>query len=167
MSGTSNISPLRTLGDALQPVHFYDRERSGYHDFFSPLNRFADAVPPESDTARRFLLLVNTLVAGHPTESDWEAAKRQLILWRDNDKRLQPILSGSSLTQELIPVSSTLREVAEVGLTALDYLERGRVAPAEWRSHELVFLAGATQPKADLLNLAVPPVKELVEATAR
>jgi hexosaminidase len=166
---TGNPDPvqLRVLSNVMQPVEFHTREDSGHYDAFTPLNRLVDALPPESDTARHFLHLVSTLVSGHPTQEDWEEARRWLVLWRDNDTQLQPMLSRSQLTQELIPVSSNLRQVAEIGLNALDYLRNHRAPPVEWRTQQLAFLETSAQPQADLLNMVAPAVTKLVQATAQ
>ncbi len=81
-----------------------------------------DAVPPESDTARQFLDMVNRIVAGKASREDWEQAQEWLVLWRDNDAQLQPLLPRSELTKELAPVSTNLHHVSQAGLDAIGYL---------------------------------------------
>lgn len=164
MAGNPDPVPLRILGDVMQPVS-YGTQESGHYDVFTPLNRLCDAVHPESETARHFLGLVNTIVSGSPSPQDWDKAQQWLRLWRDNDAQLQPMLSKSQLTQELIPVSTNLRRVAEVGLEAMIYLQNHRPAPAAWRAQQLVFLKTSQQPQAGLYNMIAPAVTKLVQAT--
>src|SRR3989440_12160851 len=56
MSGTDDISALRTLADVVEPVKDYTRISNvkGPWDFRAPLNQLGDAVSPRRDPARRF-----------------------------------------------------------------------------------------------------------------
>jgi hexosaminidase len=166
MTGGADIGPLRVLGDVMQPPPLYTRRHMREYDSFTPLDHLVDAIPPESDTARHFMNLVDTLVSGRPTPQDWSQAEQWLTLWRDNDQKLQPLLMKSSLTRELRPVSTTLHQVAETGLEALSYLKQNRTAPADWRARQLAFLGQAAQPQAVLIDMVVPAVRKLVAATA-
>jgi hexosaminidase len=166
MTGGKDISSLRVLGDVMQPPPRYVRHHLRKYDAFTPLNHLVDAVPPESDTARNFMDLVNVIVSGKATPEDWSKARVWLQLWRDNDAKLQPTLIQSSLTRELSPVSASLRQVSETGLEALSYLEDHRPAPTAWRDHQLTFLVQAAQPQAVVVDMIAPAVTKLVAATA-
>ena len=89
----------------------------------------------------------------------------RLTLWRDNDAQLQPLLVQSELTQQLIPVSHTLNQVAVIGLQALDDLEKSRNVAAQDRQHNIELLKSAEQPQAVLLDMIAPSVELLVQAT--
>jgi hexosaminidase len=165
MTGEPDPLPLRVLGDVVQPPRIYAREQLRDYDAFSPLNRLIDAIPPESDTARQFLDIVNRIVTGRATQEDWEQAQEWLVLWRDNDTQLQPLLAKSELTQELAPVSTSLHQVAQAGLDAIGYLREHKSAPADWRTRQLDMLKTAEKPQAVLLNMIAPAVTKLVQAT--
>jgi hexosaminidase len=165
MTGEPDPLPLRVLGDVVQPPRIYAREQLRDYDAFSPLNRLIDAIPPESDTARQFLDIVNRIVTGRATQEDWEQAQEWLVLWRDNDTQLQPLLARSELTQELEPVSTSLHQVAQAGLDAIGYLREHKSAPADWRTRQLDMLKTAEKPQAVLLNMIAPAVTKLVQAT--
>jgi hexosaminidase len=165
MTGEPDPLPLRVLGDVVQPPRNYAREQLRDYDAFSPLNRLIDAIPPESDTARQFLDIVNRIVTGSATQEDWEQAQEWLVLWRDNDTQLQPLLARSELTQELEPVSTSLHQVSQAGLDAIGYLREHKSAPADWRTRQLVMLKTAEKPQAVLLNMIAPAVTKLVQAT--
>jgi hexosaminidase len=165
MTGEPDPLPLRVLGDVVQPPRIYAREELRDYDAFSPLNRLIDAIPPESDTARQFLDMVNRIVAGKATQEDWEQAQEWLVLWRDNDTQLQPLLARSELTQELAPVSTSLHQVSQAGLDAIGYLREHKSAPADWRTRQLALLKTAEKPQAVLLDMIAPAVTKLVEAT--
>lgn len=165
MSGDPNPVALRVLADVVQPPKGYDRQQLRNFSDFTPLNRLDDAVPPESETARLFDGMANRIASGKATPDDWQQATQWLVLWRDNDARLQPLLVRSLLTQDLSPVSRNLSQVAAIGLEALDDLRESRIANAEKRQQNFHFLKDAAKPQAVLLLMVAPSVETLVEAT--
>ncbi|MGB8539800.1 MAG: family 20 glycosylhydrolase [Acidobacteriaceae bacterium] len=165
MTGEPDPLPLRVFGDVMQPPRLYAREQLREYDAFSPLNHMIDAVPPESDTARQFLDMVNRIVAGKASREDWEQALEWLVLWRDNDAQLQPLLPKSKLTKELAPVSTNLHLVSQAGLDAIGYLREHHHAPPAWKTKEIAFLKQSEKPQAVLLNMVAPAVLKLVQAT--
>jgi hexosaminidase len=165
MTGEPDPLPLRVFGDVMQPPRNYAREQLHEYDAFSPLNHMIDAVPPESDTARQFLDMVNRIVAGKASREDWEQAQEWLVLWRDNDTQLQPLLAKSELTKELAPVSTNLHLVSQAGLDAIGYLREHHNAPPAWKTREVAFLKQSEKPQAVLLNMVAPAVLKLVQAT--
>jgi hexosaminidase len=162
MSGDSDPEALKVLAAVVQPTRGYGREEA---NVLVPLNRLVDAVPPESNTAREFKAIAGDIADGKATPQQWQQAREWLTLWRDNDARLQPQLGQSSLTEELIPVSHGLNQVAAIGLEALDALQSGKTVSAHARQRDLATLKAAEQPQAALLDMTVPGVELLVAAT--
>ena len=165
MTGEPDPLPLRVFGDVMQPPRLYAREELREYDAFSPLNHLVDAVSPESGTARQFMDMVNRIVAGKASREDWEQAQEWLVLWRDNDAQLQPLLLRSELTKELAPVSTNLHLVSQTGLDAIGYLREHHHAPPAWKTKEVAFLKQSEKPQAVLLNMVAPAVLKLVQAT--
>jgi hexosaminidase len=165
MTGEADPLPLRVLGDVVQPPRNYERGQLREYDAFSPLNHLIDAVPPESDTARQFLDVVDRIIAGKASREDWEQAQEWLVLWRDNDAQLQPLLPKSELTKELEPVSTNLHLVSQAGLDAIGYLREHHHAPVAWKTREVAFLKQSEKPQGVLLNMVAPAVLKLVQAT--
>jgi hexosaminidase len=165
MSGDPNPVALRVLADVVQPPKGYDRQQLRNFSDFTPLNRLDDAVPPESETARIFDGIARRITAGKATSEDWQQAREWLVLWRDNDARLQPLLARSVLTQDLSSVSRNLSQVATIGLEALDDLKESRLVNPEVRQRNIDFLKAAAKPEAVLLLMVAPPVEALVQAT--
>ncbi|HVJ07811.1 MAG TPA: family 20 glycosylhydrolase [Acidisarcina sp.] len=166
MAGNADPAPLRVLASVVQPPQGYSRGALTPYTSLTPLNHLVDAVPPESDEARRFLALVQRLVAGNATPQDWQQARESLTTWRDNDAKLQPILPLSDLTKELSPLSANLREVAEMGLQSLDQLQNHQSISAAERDQKMAFLKNSQKPQAVLLNKIAPAVATLVEAVS-
>jgi hexosaminidase len=165
MSGESDPRNLQVLADVVQPPEGYQRESLKQYDTSSPLNRLVDAVPPESEQARQFNELVKQIVAGKATPEQWQQARAWLVLWRDNDARLQPSLSQSEITAELVPLSHDLSEVATIGLRALDDLQNHGAANPGLVASNMQLLKAAEKPEAVLRNMIVPPVEMLLQAT--
>jgi hexosaminidase len=165
MSGEPDPLPLRVFGDVMQPPRNYAREQLREYDAFTPLNHMVDAVPPESNTARQFSDMVDRIVAGKATREDWDQAQEWLVLWRDNDVQLQPLLSRSDLTKELAPVSTNLHFVSQAGLDAMGYLREHHHAPPVWKAKQIEYLKRSEQPQAVLLNMVAPSVLKLLQAT--
>lgn len=165
MSGDADPVALRVLADVVQPPKGYERQQLRNFADFTPLNRLDDAVPPESETARVFDGIVRRIAGGKATAEDWQQAQYWLVLWRDNDARLQPLLARSLLTQDLAPVSRNLSEVAIIGLQALDDLQHNRPVSADVRNRNIDLLNAAAKPQAVLLLMVAPSVDTLVKAT--
>jgi hexosaminidase len=165
MSGDPDPVALRVLADVVQPPKGYERQQLRNFGDFTPLNRLDDAVPPESETARIFDGITRRIAEGKAAPEDWQQAQQWLVLWRDNDAGLQPLLARSFLTQDLAPVSRNLSEVAAIGLQALDDLKHDRLVNADVRNRNIDFLRTAAKPQAVLLLMVAPSVETLVKAT--
>ena len=165
MTGDPDPEPLRVLAAVVQPPRLYQRQELRTFTDFTPLNRLDDGVPPESDTAREFNNIAKRIASGKATPDDWKRAREWLVLWRNNDARLQPLLKRSFLTQDLAPVSHNLSQVAEIGLQTLDDLQKNRAVSADARQRNIEFLQLAAKPQVVLLLMVAPSVELLVQAT--
>jgi hexosaminidase len=167
IAGGDDVSALRVLADAVEPVKDYTREEvaSAPATSVTPLDRLVDAVRPESVTARRFSEGVDELVSGKARPGTEAQLRTLLSNWRDNQTELRPLLEQSFLMKELGPVSQNLSALGGAGLAALDYLDRGEPAPAAWISEQLATIEQAKKPQAQLLLLVGPAVAKLVEAS--
>ena len=168
MAGTSDISSLRVLADVVEPVKDYNRwsESKGPIDFHAPLNRMIDAVYPESDVARDFAALVQKFVHGGKDQNLEAQIRSRLVMWRDNDASLHPVLAQSFLLQEDEPISQNLSAVAAAGLQALDYLDKAENPPEGWRTQQQATIDQAQKPVAGLLLMVAAPIEQLVDAAA-
>jgi len=164
MSGDPNPVALRVLASVVEPPKEYAREGLREYTSMTPLNHLVDAVSPESETARTFREICKRIVAGNASSQDWETAHSWLVLWRDNDAKLQPMLAKSDVTAELSPVSQSLHQVAQIGLQALDDLHAGRAVSADAQKQNLATVVAAEKPQAVLLLMVAPAVELLVKS---
>jgi hexosaminidase len=126
-----------------------------------------DAVSPESDTARHFSDLVQTFAqSGYKDQAAETQIRSWLTTWRDNDAKLHPVLEQSFFLQEDEPLSQNLSALGAAGLQALDYLDKGQLAPDGWKTQQLALIEQAKTRQADVLLMVVAPVQQLVEAGA-
>ncbi len=166
MSGKLDPEALEVLATAVQPPQGYSREEQRPYSTLSPLNRLVDAVPPESEPARKFAELARLIAAGKASPEQIEKAQDWLVRWRDNDQELAPSLAASDLTVDLIPVSRSLAQVATIGLDALDDLKNHRPMSTGAREKNLALLKAAAKPQAVLMDKVAPAVEVLVMATS-
>jgi hexosaminidase len=165
----NELSALRTLADIVEPVKDYTREGTATAEPTSatPLNRVVDAVPLESDVARRFGALVDKFISSSCRDTDAAARLRtQLTSWRDNDANLQPLMQRSFLVKEVAATSQDLSSLAAVGLAALEFAAKGGIAPEDWKTQQLTAIEQIDKPKAQLLVVPVLAIQKLVEAVA-
>lgn len=165
LRGNRDVRSLKVLADVLEPVKEYARGDSGDYTSSTPLNRLVDTVRPESDAARQFAEMVESRLSRPYTPVAPDAIRSWLVLWRDNDKNLEPVLQSNGLLKEVIPLSQNLQSIAAIGLQALDYLDHGGLAPESWRVKQLLVVKLSGMPQAELLNMIAPTVEKLVTAT--
>jgi hexosaminidase len=167
MSGDLDPQALRVLASVVQPPKGYTRESLKEYSTSSPLNHLVDAVPPESETGRIFGEICKRIAAGSATPQDWQQAHDWLVLWRDNDAKLEPTLTKSDLTAELVPVSQSLHQTAEIGLQAIESLQKGEAISVDIQKQNLATITGAEKPQAAVLLLMTAPGVELLEKSVK
>ena len=163
LAGPQNVAPLRTLAEVLEPVKEYKRHFQGYtYTTESQYNRLVDAAPAESEVARRFGVLVDSVVAYKPASPKWlPASLRQLTVlrlqaarWQANDVLLQPLLASNPSLTEYAPLSSNLAAVATIVLERLTQLQTGQAPTPAWQKAARATLDAAQSP-AGQAELAV------------
>jgi hexosaminidase len=168
IAGADDISSLKVLADVVEPVKDYSREElaPAPATSASPLNRVVDAARPESATARQFAISVDALGSGSSRPGTEAEVRSLLSRWRDNQIELQPLIEKSLLLKEVAPVSQNLSALGAAGLAALDYLDRGEHASADWLTQQLALVEQAKKPQAQLLLVIAPSVEKLIRASA-
>jgi hexosaminidase len=145
MAGNESIDALKVLADVVQPANQDARDEAN-NTQQTPLNRLVDAARSKSKTARDFSALVDKM--DRPQIRAW------LILWRDNDAKLEPLLEKSFLLKEDILASKDLSRLAAIGLEALD----GHA------SDQTTFLEQAKKLHAEVELAIVPAIEKLIKS---
>jgi hexosaminidase len=160
------FAALQTLTDQLEPVKDYTRERTAPAEptSLTPMNRVVDAIPLESDAARRFGEFVDKFIATSCLDGDAGGRLRaQFIAWRDNDAKLQPLAQRSFLVREVAERSQDLSTLGAMGLAALDAISKREPAAETWKTQQLATIEQLKKQKAQLLLMPAPAVQKLVE----
>jgi hexosaminidase len=164
MAGDSDIAALQVFANVVEPVKDYDRSKDDRPiNFHAPLNHMIDAVYPESDSARQFSNLVQTFVqSGYKDQAVETQIRSWLTRWRDNDAKLNPLLSGSFLLEEDVPLSQDLSTLGTAGLQALDYYDKGTQPPDDWKKQQIAAIEPIKKSRAGLLLMVAAPVEQLI-----
>jgi hexosaminidase len=161
------FAALRTLADVVEPVKDYGREKLAPVEptSLTPMNRLVDAVPLESDPARRFSDTIDKFIASSCRDAALEASLRaQFVAWRDNDAKIQPLAQRSFLVKEAAQTSTDLSALGTAGLAALDNIRQGAPAPDAWKTQQVAAIQEIQKPKGQLLLMPAAAVQKLIEA---
>jgi hexosaminidase len=165
LAGKNPVHPIRVLAEIVEPVKKYTRPNTREYTQMTPLNRLVDAAKPESHPARKFENLVDEMLLNTPQlNKNRFAIEDRLKEWRDNHVLLLPILESSYLLKEIIPLSQDVRDLADVGLRALKYLEHQQSPPKEWLKQVKKLLERPKKPESELIIRIVPAIRKLFEA---
>ena len=171
LAGGTPVGPLDAFAAMLEPVKGYERHRSPY-GASTPFNQLVDAIPPESDAARRFRDAVDQYLAV-PTPAGAAALQlqmdlrtqlaAQLVEWSRAASEVRPFLESNSLLAEDAPVADAAVIMCKAGTEALGYVDSP--APEGWRKSTLDAVKNASSHAAGLLLPFAPAVQKLVENT--
>jgi hexosaminidase len=145
----SPASALRVLAQASEALGLSARSRAAKNTSLTPLNRFVDAIPPESN---RVWALEQAA-----QKSDYPTLREQFGIWSANDAQFV------DLPDELRPLSQNLSALGAIGLRIVDYLEGPQPAPADWIEAQKQELARMEKPQAEVALAGVRPVRILLE----
>ena len=167
LSGGRPTESLRVLADASEALGLGPR-KVDHNTTATPLNRFVDAVRPESESVRVLEHAAARVAATRPVSpEDLKLLREQFTRWAENDARFQRLADGNALLAELKQLSKDLSELGTIGLRALDYLAKGAPPPQSWLAHQAKELVRIQKPDADVVLAAARPVKLLVEGLGK
>jgi hexosaminidase len=165
LAGSDDIGALATLASLLEPVKEYRRDQLRPATMLTPLTGLVDVARPDSDAARRSVMMVDSLLSDAPRFQLYrENIRTSLTEWRDAGLALEPQMDRSPALHEAQPLAKDLSELGNIGLEALAYLSAGTTPTQEWRDAKLARLDEAAKPKAALEFVHVASVKQLVIA---
>ena len=122
LAGSQPVGPLRVLADAVEALGL-GTGRTGRPTGTMPLNRFVDAVQPESEISRSTELAAKRFTANPSGDAaDKAQLHRQFEIWAANDAVFSQMAAQNQLLAEVQPLSKDLSSLGEAGLKLLDYL---------------------------------------------
>jgi hexosaminidase len=150
LAGTFDPEPLAMLGSVLEPMKGYTRHRVQKFGSLTAFNRLVDAIPPESEAARKFNDAVD--------RKDLDYVRARLTEWRGNVDRVLPTLKSNALLTEDVDVATAVGELCSIGLEAL-----GPKPDAARVQAMLAAIDADSKPKAEMLIAIAPGVLKLVQ----
>jgi hexosaminidase len=165
MVGDGNVAPLKMLADLLKPTGLSVRRKTREYSSLMPLNRMADAVLPESETARQFGDLINRALSNQNGSAEaWPQARKLLSSWQEIAGELKPTVEQSFLLKEIGPVTEMVSDLCAKGIQAIDYMSAQQKPPDGWKESAALLIERAEKPQAEMLVAIAPPIKKLIEA---
>jgi hexosaminidase len=161
-----NVEPLRILADASEARGL----GTGRHakDSLTPLNRFVDAVRPESESVRHLEIMARKVAAARPAAAaDLATLRAQFSVWAANDARFQALAEDDFLLAEVKPLSKDLSALGTMGLEILARMAGGKPAGANWIATQEREITRMQKPNAEVLLAGTRPVKVLLDALGK
>jgi hexosaminidase len=164
LTGDQPAAPLRILAEASEALGIEGRRDVRAYTSLVPLNRFVDAVPPESEAVRRLerevAACVPSQLQGRPETCPTLHAT--FSEWADIETALRPLAENNALVAELLPLAANLSAAGKIGLSALEYLDKDQPAPPGWIERQSQDLDRLEKPVAEVRLAAVRPVRRLL-----
>lgn len=164
LAGGRSARPLQVLAEASEAVGIEGRRDTRQYSSLVPLNRFVDAVRPESELARRLERDVARITTDPAAAAELRGT---LALWVENEVQVRSLAGGNGFLTEVIPLAGNLSTVARIGLNALDAIEKRQAPQPGWVEQQIQELEKLDRPMAEVRLAAVRPVRLLLAAVAR
>lgn len=169
LANNANTIPLQILAQALEPAHYYTRQhlkfQAGNYHQFEPLNRMADALPPESITVRYLDIRVSNLISDAEDTESADALRHIFTRWQNNTPEALMLSEGNYQLAAMKPVILQVDKLAALGLRLTDLVARqGALDDKEYASIQAQ-LDEAAKTQDEVVIAAVYPLEKLLRAT--
>lgn len=166
LSNSVQIAPLQILAEAVEPAQYYTRQhlkfQAGNYHQFEPLNRFADALPPESEAVRAMHAQVAALLQDKRDKAAAQALRERLQRWQANGAALQTAIAGNRTLRDLAPVAQDVGTLATLGLTLLERHQQDKPLSRAEAEQAQRRLDAAAQTRDEVVIAAVYPLEALL-----
>ncbi len=162
LAGQRAVQPLHDLLLVTQPVTFGQRYQVQHTTQLTPLTRLIDAARPDPWMRSRMNRLAAAAVSGTAGAAAARDQLRQtLTSWKPLGAEVAALGDSVPLARDGEPAARALTPLADLGLQALDYLDRGG-APSGWKAAAKGSLEELAKPKGMLRLAGVEAVALLV-----
>jgi len=169
LANSADTLPLQILAQAVEPAHYYTRQhlkfQAGNYHQFEPLNRFADALAPESSTVRQMNQWIDRLVSDAEDGTSAVALRHLFSRWQGNTSDALALSDSNYQLKAMRPVILQVDKLATIGLRLTDLVARqGTLDDGEIASIQQE-LDSAAQIQDEVVIAAVYPLEKLLRAT--
>ena len=184
---------LDVLTSVLEPVSFHERSHDQHTNGYTAIDRLVDATiadpPSRQQIAGDVLALTGNITMPPAPAEDPEsrvdlsadvaagvspsriAAAQQLrqrfLSWQTAEPRLLEDIRKTPRLNDAAPRVEQLGALAEVGMSALTYLETHTTPPADWQAAQMAIIDSAQQPSALVRFTFLHSMRRLVIAAAQ
>jgi hexosaminidase len=161
---------VKVLTDVLTPVKGYQKMISGMMKGPSasyqttPLTSVSDIVFVDSETKRKFRMLVKTYLETHDKNAE-DQIRSYLVAWQDNDTHLQPLFAGNRRLMEIQDHSKNLSLAAAIGLKALERGDKGASPDPGWIQQQAKALDSYAKAHGDTEIAVIPEIMALTNGS--
>lgn len=169
LANQSDISPLQRFAEAVEQAQYYHRhhEKSANenYDRYDPLNRLADALPPESATIRQLDGWVDELLAD-PVHQARQLEIRTLLLgWQANTPAMRQLSANNRDLAALAPMVEQVDALSRLGVRLLDARQEQQPLSAAEQNAARTLIREAKQIRDELVVSSAYPIEKLLEAS--
>ena len=154
LTGGHKSEALHVLAGASEAQGLSGRSRAAKYTSLIPLNRFVDAIPPESESVRAL-----EQAAKRMSPADLAVLHERFTVWAANEANFPSVT-------ELKPLSQDLSTLGALGLHILDYLAGKQRVPPNWVAEQTRELDRMEKPRAEVILAAVRPIRLLLRQLA-
>jgi hexosaminidase len=161
---------VKVLTDVLTPVKGYQKLIGGMMKGPSaslqtmPLNSVSDIVFVDSETKRKFRVLVKTYLESHDKNAEFQI-RDYLLRWQNNDAHLQPFFAGNKRLMEIQDHSQNLSLAAVIGLEALERGDKGAPSDPVWIQQQVSALGLYAKAHGETEIAVIPEIAALVNGS--
>jgi hexosaminidase len=182
---------LDVLASVLEPVSFHERYGGQHTNGLTTLDRLVDAVVADPPSRQQIAGDVDALAGGVTVpplpdpklhldlsgdvpsgiapspEMALRRLRQRFLSWQAAAPRLLEDVQETPRLSDAAIRAEQLGELAEVGLSALTYLQTHTAPPAGWQEQQMAILDAASQPSALVRFTFLHSMRKLVLATAQ
>lgn len=154
-TGTGEIGPASQLANIAQPEGVAVRQQLRIGTVFDPLVRVTDAAVPDPAFRRTFAGWVDQVLSDAPKfAAGRDSLARAFTAWRDLVPGYEALQKTAPILNDSAQRVRQLGQLGSVGLEALNYLQGGTAAPADWRERAIALVNESEKPDSSILRFA-------------
>jgi hexosaminidase len=186
-----NPEALEVLASVLEPVSFHERYQGQHTNGLTTLDRLVDAVvadpPSRQEIAGDVDALAGAVVVAAPSEPGLKVdlsgdvpsgatppanvalrrLRQRFLSWQGVQPRLLDDMQETPRLSDAVVRAEQLGDLAQVGLSALAYLESHTAPPAGWLGQQMIIIDAAEKPSVLVRFTFLHSMRKLVLAAAQ
>jgi hexosaminidase len=161
LAGDQPVEPLQLLASLVEPVKRYGRMDLHPYTQSTPLDRFVDAVPPESEMGR----VLAGSVAGFLDGTGDKPGLRPTLEHLREVKAVAPLLAANPKLAELRTLPKDVESLALIAHKCLDMRMQNWPLQRAWVNESWLLMDEIDKPRGEVQLAVVMPIRKLLIAS--